>query len=174
MTWGKALPRWTSNLEISLSISQMLNDKYALDGRDPSSVVGIQWCHGLFDRPFHPSVPVMGIIRKREIETHESRLDTEKYYRHVNRLNSAPDQHYVVKVESVCEAYAARVLKDNGLSVEIISSENERTDIISKRDIKSAPVWARDRLESILSNANETDMRTLKLSLKSSLKSSLK
>ena len=167
MTWGKALPRWTSNLEISLSISQMLNDKYALDGRDPSSVVGVQWCHGLFDRPFYPSVPVMGIIRKREIETHESRLDTEKYYRYVNRLNSAPDQHYVVKVNSVCDAYAARVLKDNGLSVEIISSENAMIDTISKRDIKSAPIWARDRLESILRNTNETDMKTLKLSLSS-------
>ena len=62
MTWGKAFPSWTSCLEKSLELSQRLNDKYALDGRDPSSVAGVQWCHGLFDRPFHPSVPILSLI----------------------------------------------------------------------------------------------------------------
>ena len=57
MTWGKAVPLWTESLEHSLFIGQTLNDKYALDGRDPSSVVGIQWCHGLFDRPFFLRCP---------------------------------------------------------------------------------------------------------------------
>ncbi len=53
--------------------------KFALDGRDPSSIAGIQWCHGLFDRPFHPPLPVMGVVRKRDIETHKSRLDLSRY-----------------------------------------------------------------------------------------------
>ena len=52
MTWGKAVPQWSTTLEQSLLRAQKYNDKYALDGRDPSSIAGIQWCHGLFDRPF--------------------------------------------------------------------------------------------------------------------------
>ena len=39
MTWGKAIPYWTESLDKSLHIAQKLNDKYALDGRDPSSIV---------------------------------------------------------------------------------------------------------------------------------------
>jgi len=31
-----------------------LNNKYALDGRDPNSYTGILWCFGLFDRPWPP------------------------------------------------------------------------------------------------------------------------
>ena len=33
MTWGKALPFWTADLEQSVAWGQHLNDKYALDGR---------------------------------------------------------------------------------------------------------------------------------------------
>ena len=32
MTWGKALPFWTADLEQSVAWGQHLNDKYALDG----------------------------------------------------------------------------------------------------------------------------------------------
>ena len=52
MTWGKAIPQWTNDVETSIEMAQHLNDRYALDGRDPSSVAGVQWCHGLFDRAF--------------------------------------------------------------------------------------------------------------------------
>ena len=96
MTWGKAFPPWTKSLETSLELSQKLNDKYALDGRDPSSIVGVQWCHGLFDRPFEPSEPVMGVVRKRDIETHKSRLDFATYQRHVNRINGSEKRKYIL------------------------------------------------------------------------------
>jgi len=40
-----------------------LNNKYALDGRDPNSYTGILWCFGLFDRPWAPERPVLGRVR---------------------------------------------------------------------------------------------------------------
>ena len=60
---GKALTLWTDDVEQSMAYGQALNGAYALDGRDPSSVVGVQWCHGLFDRPFHPPAPILGLVR---------------------------------------------------------------------------------------------------------------
>ena len=93
MTWGKATPHWTATLEESLKMGQHLNDKFALDGRDPSSIAGIHWCHGLFDRAFLPPLPVMGVVRKRDLETHQSRLDMETYERHVNRLPTHNNDH---------------------------------------------------------------------------------
>ena len=40
-----------------------LNDKYALDGRDPNSYTGILWVLGLHDRAWGPERPVFGKIR---------------------------------------------------------------------------------------------------------------
>ncbi|MDG1549039.1 MAG: deoxyribodipyrimidine photo-lyase, partial [Candidatus Poseidoniaceae archaeon] len=117
MTWGKSFPRWTNSLEDSLSLSQKYNDKYALDGRDPSSIAGVQWCHGLFDRPFFPSMPVMGVVRKRELETHNSRLDTEAYATQINRSPNSQEGVFLVACHSLIDCYVARVLSDNGYSV---------------------------------------------------------
>ena len=38
-------------------ILEHLNNKYAIDGRDPNSYMGILWCFGLFDRPWPPERP---------------------------------------------------------------------------------------------------------------------
>ena len=40
-----------------------LNNRYALDGRDPNSYSGIYWCLGRYDRPWGPERPVFGKIR---------------------------------------------------------------------------------------------------------------
>ena len=40
-----------------------LNNKYALDGRDPNSYSGIFWCLGRYDRPWGPERPVFGTVR---------------------------------------------------------------------------------------------------------------
>ena len=117
MTWGKAIPHWCDDLEQSLERAQKYNDKYALDGRDPSSIAGIQWCHGLFDRAFFPSLPIMGVVRKRDLETHASRLDMAKYADYINRYTSPDDEIFVVCGNSLIECYAARVMYDNGINV---------------------------------------------------------
>jgi deoxyribodipyrimidine photo-lyase len=40
-----------------------LNNRYALDGRDPNSASGIMWCLGRYDRPWGPERRVFGTVR---------------------------------------------------------------------------------------------------------------
>ena len=146
MTWGKAFPLWTQNLEISLEQSQMLNDKYALDGRDPSSVVGIQWCHGLFDRAFFPSEPVMGVVRKRDIVTHSSRLDTERYGAHVKRNPSKVDGVYLLQGRNPITSFVANVLSDQGYTAHFTETGDASTSTdsippLSEHDFQHHPTW---------------------------------
>lgn len=146
MTWGKAFPLWTPNLEISLEQSQMLNDKYALDGRDPSSVVGIQWCHGLFDRAFFPSEPVMGVVRKRDIVTHSSRLDTERYGAHVKRNPSKVDGVYLLQGRNPITSFVANVLSDQGYTAHFSETGDASTSTdsippLSEHDFQRHPAW---------------------------------
>ena len=170
MTWGKAFPLWTKSLEESVEFAQKLNDKYALDGRDPSSVVGVQWCHGLFDRPFNPSIPIMGVVRKRDLETHYSRLDSQKYSEHVNRGNTTSDNLYIVCGNGLQEAYLARVLQDNGCDVILASNNSKYTEeTISKLSMKELPSWVKERFDSILMNSNSGEVDALITSLTSKL-----
>lgn len=146
MTWGKAFPLWTQHLESSLEQSQMLNDKYALDGRDPSSVVGVQWCHGLFDRAFFPSEPVMGVVRKRDVVTHSSRLDTERYGAHVNRNPSQIDGAYILQGRNPITSFVADVLTDQGYSAHFtetgdVSSSIDSIPSLSDHDFQRYPTW---------------------------------
>ncbi|AEE14637.1 DNA photolyase FAD-binding protein [Thermodesulfobium narugense DSM 14796] len=52
MYWGKKIIEWSKNIEDAYDAMIYLNNKYALDGRDPNSYVGILWCFGLHDRAF--------------------------------------------------------------------------------------------------------------------------
>ena len=120
MTWGKATPLWTKSLEESLEMGQHLNDKFALDGRDPSSIAGIHWCHGLFDRAFYPPLPVMGVVRKRDLETHKSRLDLSRYENHVHRKPSEQSHPFIVIGAGYSGAFAANLLNSYGYDVLVI------------------------------------------------------
>jgi deoxyribodipyrimidine photo-lyase len=63
MLWGKKLLEWTESPREALRTMFELNDRYALDGRDPNSVSGILWCLGRYDRAWGPERPVFGKIR---------------------------------------------------------------------------------------------------------------
>jgi photolyase PhrII len=67
MTWGKKLLEWTASAGEALSLLLDLNHRYALDGRDPASYAGIQWCFGAFDRPFTPASHTLGTVRPRPL-----------------------------------------------------------------------------------------------------------
>ena len=152
MTWGKAVPLWTESLEHSLYVGQMLNDKYALDGRDPSSVVGIQWCHGLFDRPFFPSMQVMGVVRKRDVVTHASRLDLEKYEHHINRNPGLNESSYVVVGDGIIGSAVARMLHDHGLDVCIVafgSNTQQTYASVNADESNMFPSWMEEQVASM-------------------------
>ena len=63
MVWGKRILEWTAHPRDALAIMLELNDRYALDGRDPNSVSGITWVLGRFDRAWGPERPIFGKIR---------------------------------------------------------------------------------------------------------------
>lgn len=63
MLWGKKILEWSASPEEALAIMLELNNKYALDGRDPNSTNGIFWVLGRYDRPWGPRRPIYGAIR---------------------------------------------------------------------------------------------------------------
>ncbi len=63
MLWGKKILEWTRSPREAASVMIELNNRYALDGRDPNSYSGIYWCLGRYDRPWGPERPVFGKIR---------------------------------------------------------------------------------------------------------------
>ncbi|MGE5841925.1 MAG: deoxyribodipyrimidine photolyase [Deltaproteobacteria bacterium] len=63
MVWGKKILEWTSSPQEALGLMIELNNKYAIDGRDPNSYTGIMWVLGRYDRPWGPERPVFGKIR---------------------------------------------------------------------------------------------------------------
>ena len=78
MLWGKSVITWTPTYEEALGALLHLNDKYALDGRDPNSYAGIQWCFGKFDRPF-AARPVWGTIRPMSLDRAHSKYRMGEY-----------------------------------------------------------------------------------------------
>ena len=63
MLWGKKILEWTASGEEAAQVMVTLNNRYALDGRDPNSYSGIFWCLGRYDRPWGPERPIFGKIR---------------------------------------------------------------------------------------------------------------
>jgi deoxyribodipyrimidine photo-lyase len=78
MLWGKSVITWAPTYAQALEWLLHLNNKYGLDGRDPNSFAGIQWCFGKFDRPF-ASRPVWGTIRPMSLERAQSKYDIADY-----------------------------------------------------------------------------------------------
>ena len=52
MYWGKKILEWSATPREAFHTALYLNNKYALDGRDPNSFAGVAWCFGKHDRPW--------------------------------------------------------------------------------------------------------------------------
>lgn len=63
MLWGKKILEWSPDPRTALDHLVELNNRWALDGRDPNSYSGIFWCLGRFDRPWGPERPIFGTVR---------------------------------------------------------------------------------------------------------------
>lgn len=79
MLWGKKVLEWSESPEDAARILVHLNDKYALDGRDPNSYSGILWCLGRYDRPWGPERPVYGTIRYMSCDAARRKLRMDNY-----------------------------------------------------------------------------------------------
>ena len=74
MLWGKKILEWSKTPEHALATTLYLNDRYAVDGRDPNSYSGILWCYGRYDRAWGPVRPIFGTIRYMSSENTEKKL----------------------------------------------------------------------------------------------------
>ncbi|WP_242343339.1 cryptochrome/DNA photolyase family protein [Anaeromyxobacter terrae] len=63
MLWGKKILEWSPTPSAGLEVALDLNDRWALDGRDPNSATGVLWCFGRYDRPWGPERPIFGRVR---------------------------------------------------------------------------------------------------------------
>ncbi len=79
MLWGKKILEWSESPRVALDHMIHLNDKYALDGRDPNSYAGIFWILGRYDRPWAPERAIFGQIRYMSSASARRKLRMKRY-----------------------------------------------------------------------------------------------
>lgn len=78
MYWGKMILAWSADPREAFDTALWLNDRYALDGRDPNGWAGVAWCFGLHDRPWPPR-PVFGTVRSMVAAGLRRKFDVDAY-----------------------------------------------------------------------------------------------
>lgn len=79
MVWAKKILEWSPAPEEALARAIYLNDKYALDGRDPNGYTNIAWCIlGKHDRPF-ANRPIFGKVRYMSTESTKRKTRWREY-----------------------------------------------------------------------------------------------
>ena len=79
MLWGKKILEWSANPREALTTLIELNNRWALDGRNPNSYAGIFWCLGRYDRPWGPERPIFGLIRYMTSESAMRKIKPRAY-----------------------------------------------------------------------------------------------
>ncbi|HSG98725.1 MAG TPA: deoxyribodipyrimidine photolyase [candidate division Zixibacteria bacterium] len=90
MLWGKKILHWSKSPRTALGIMIELNNKYALDGRDPNSYSGIFWILGRYDRPWGPEREIFGTVRYMTSENTARKFPVREYLaRYAERAQAA-------------------------------------------------------------------------------------
>jgi deoxyribodipyrimidine photo-lyase len=79
MLWGKKVLEWSATPQDALAALIELNNKYALDGRDPNSYSGIFCCLGRYDRAWGPERAIFGKVRYMSSDSTRRKLRLEGY-----------------------------------------------------------------------------------------------
>jgi deoxyribodipyrimidine photo-lyase len=79
MLWGKKILEWSVTPQAALGVMIELNNKYALDGRNPNSYSGIFWVLGRYDRAWGPERPIFGQVRYMSSENTVRKLRVAGY-----------------------------------------------------------------------------------------------
>jgi len=81
MLWGKKILEWSATPRDALAVMIELNNRYALDGRNPNSYSGIFWVLGRYDRPWGPERPIFGTVRYMSSDNTRKKLRVKEYLR---------------------------------------------------------------------------------------------
>jgi deoxyribodipyrimidine photo-lyase len=79
MLWGKKILEWSVSPPKALERMIELNNKYALDGRNPNSYSGIFWVLGRYDRAWGPQRPIFGKVRYMSSESARRKFKLKRY-----------------------------------------------------------------------------------------------
>ena len=79
MLWGKKILKWSRTPQRALEVMIELNNRFAVDGRNPNSYSGIFWVLGRYDRAWGPERPIFGKIRYMTSENTARKLTLTKY-----------------------------------------------------------------------------------------------
>jgi deoxyribodipyrimidine photo-lyase len=89
MYWAKKILEWTADVATAMKYAIYLNDKYFLDGRDPSGYAGIAWAIlGKFDRAWGER-PIFGKIRYMSGGSTGKKFDSKRY---IEQMGLLPEQ----------------------------------------------------------------------------------
>jgi deoxyribodipyrimidine photo-lyase len=78
MFWGKKILEWSTHPREAFETMIELNNRFALDGRDPNSYTGISWVMGRFDRGW-PERPIYGKVRSMTSSSTRRKLKLDEY-----------------------------------------------------------------------------------------------
>ena len=78
MLWGKRVIEWQRSYEMAFELLVHLNNKYALDGRNPNSYAGILWCFGKHDRPWFDR-EIFGTMRYMTSQSMAKKFNARRY-----------------------------------------------------------------------------------------------
>jgi deoxyribodipyrimidine photo-lyase len=87
MYWGKKILEWCNTPEFAYRTALDLNNRYFLDGRDPSSYANVAWLFGLHDRAWGER-PIFGKVRYMSAAGLERKFDVDAY---VSWVDGLPD-----------------------------------------------------------------------------------
>lgn len=88
MYWAKKILEWSTDSYSAQKNAIYLNDKYSLDGRDPSGYTGIAWSvGGVHDRPWKER-EIFGKIRYMSYSGAVSKFDVKAYMEKINNIAS--------------------------------------------------------------------------------------
>lgn len=79
MLWGKKVLQWSESPRQAADVLIELNNRWALDGRDPNSYSGIYWCFGRYDRAWGPERAIFGTVRYMSSESTRRKLRVKGY-----------------------------------------------------------------------------------------------
>lgn len=79
MLWGKKILEWSPSPQEALANLIELNNRYALDGRNPNSYNGIFWVLGRYDRAWGPERPIFGKIRYMSSDNTARKVHVKQY-----------------------------------------------------------------------------------------------
>jgi deoxyribodipyrimidine photo-lyase len=79
MLWGKKILEWSPTPQEALAAMIELNNKYALDGRNPNSYSGIFWVLGRYDRAWGPERRIFGTVRYMSSDSTAKKIKLKQY-----------------------------------------------------------------------------------------------